>query len=221
MAMHRPEKAQPLLAFLEFQAVYGNPNFEFSARSAAVMSAVFEAFRPWNITLANIAAKQNPANAGEVAIVFSLQNSRLTFSIGIGAATLLVMNPDWSQEQVLDQMATVGLQAVRSGTGVTFRQYLISLLMHVKPERRTLREVSADFLSLKSPTISSPTIKARGFSVYADDFSWVVDSSAMYEGALFLKIMRTFEPSVPFLEMAAKLREDQSELLGTLQLMLE
>jgi hypothetical protein len=221
MAMHQPEKAQPLLAFLEFQAVYGNPNFEFSARSAAVMSAVFEAFRPWNITLANIAAKQNPANAGEVAIVFSLQNSWLTFSIGIGAATLLVMNPDWSQEQVLDQMATVGLQAVRSGTGVTFRQYLISLLMHVKPERRTLREVSADFLSLKSPTISSPTIKARGFSVYADDFSWVVDSSAMYEGALFLKIMRTFEPSVPFLEMAAKLREDQRELLGTLQLMLE
>ncbi|MGH7934235.1 MAG: hypothetical protein ACREQN_13885, partial [Candidatus Binataceae bacterium] len=180
--MLQPEKAQPLLAFLEFRALYGSPNFEFSTRGSAVMSAVFEAFRPWNITLANISAKQNPANAEEVAIVFSLQNSRLTFSVGIGAATLLVTNPDWSQEQPVSEIAMAGLEAVRSSTGVTFRRYLISLLMHVKPERRTLREVSADFLSLKSSKISSPAIKARGFSVYADDFSWVVDSSAMYEG---------------------------------------
>lgn len=216
--MHQPEKAQPLLSFLEFQAVYGNPNFEFSTRGSAVMSAVFEAFRPWNITLANVSAKQNPANAGEVAIVFSLQNSRLAFSVGIGAATLLVTNPDWSQEQLVSQVATAGLQALLSSTGVTYRQYLISLLMHVKPEHRTLREVSADFLSLKSPKISSPTVKARGFSVYADDFSWVVDSSAMYEGALFLKIVRTFDPNVPFPEMAGTLRADQGELLGTLQL---
>ncbi len=216
--MQQTEKAQPLLAFLEFRVVYGGPNFELSTRGPAIMSAVFEAFRPWNITLANISAKQNPANAEEVGIVFGLQNSRLTFNVGIGAATLFVTNPDWSQEQCVSQIAMAGLQAVRTSTGVTFRQYLISLLMHVKPERRTLREVSADFLSLKSPKISSPTIKARGFSVYADDFSWVVDSSAMYEGALFLKIVRTFDPNVPFPEMAGTLRADQSELLGILQL---
>ena len=216
--MHQTEKGQPLLSFLEFQAVYDNPNFEFSTRSPAVMAAVFEAFKPWNITLANVSAKQNPANAGEVAIIFSFQNPQLTFSVGIGSATLIVMNPDWSQEQLISQVATGGLQAVQSSTGVTFRRYLLSLLMHVKPERRTLNEVSADFLSLKSPKISSPMIKARGFSVYADDFSWVVDSSLMYEGALFLKIVRSFEPNVSFPEMARSLRADQGELLGALQL---
>lgn len=216
--MQQPEKAQTLLAFLEFQAVYGSPKFEFSTQGSAVTSAVFEAFRPWNITLANISANQNPSNAGEVAIVFSLQNSQLTFSVGIGAATLLVTNPDWSQEQFISQIAMAGLQAVQSGAGVTFRQYQISLLIHVKPEHRTLREISADFLSFKSPRISSPTVKARGFSVYADDFSWVVDSSAMYEGALFLKIVRTFEASVSFPDMAQALRADQEELLGALKL---
>ena len=212
------ERARPLRAFLEFQAVYGSPNFELSSRSSAVMSAVFEAFKPWNITLANVSGKQNPANAGEVAIVFNLQNYRLTFSVGIGAATLLVTNPDWSQEQLISQVATAGLEAARSSTGVTFQKFVTSLLMHVKPERRTLREVSADFLGLKSPKISSPTIKARGFSVYADDFSWVADSSAMHDGALFLKIIRTFDPNVPFSEIARALRADQGELLGTLKL---
>ncbi len=219
--MQQPEKARPLLAFLEFQAIYASPNFEFSSRGSAVMSGVFEAFRPWNITLANISAKQNPANVGEVAILFSLPNFRVTFSVGIGASTLLVTNPDWSQEQLISQVAAAGLQAVQSSSGITFRQYLITSLMHVKPERRTLREVSAGFLSLKSPRISSPKIKARGFSLYADDFSWVVDSSAMYEGALFTRIVRRFEPTAAFPEMAAALRTDQSELLGTLRLTVE
>jgi hypothetical protein len=216
--MQQLERAQSLLAFLEVQAVYGSPNFEFSTRGSAVMSAVFEAFKPWNIALANISAKQNPSSVGEVAIVFSLQNSRLTFTVGVGAATLLVTNPDWSQEQLVSQVAMAGLQAVQSAAGVTFRQYLLSLLMHVKPERRTLRDISANFLSFKSPRILSPTVKARGFSVYADDFSWVVDSSAMYEEALFLKMVRTFEASVSFAEMASVLRADQGELLGSLDL---
>lgn len=215
--MLQPEKAQSLLAFLEFQAVYGIPNFEIS-RGSAAMSAVFEAFRPWHITLTNVSVKQHPANVGEAAIIFSLENGRITLSVGIGASTLLVKNPDWSQEQLISQIATAGLQALQSGSGVSFRQYLLTLVMHVQPERRTLREVSADFLSLKSPKISGPTIKARGLSVYADDFSWVVDSSAMYEGALFLKILRSFEASTSFSEMAAALREDQGELLGSLHL---
>jgi hypothetical protein len=215
--MPEPEKAQPLLVFLEFQAIYGSPNFEIS-RKPDVMSAVFEALKPWNIALTNVSMKENPANVSEVAIIFSLENGRITLSIGIGACTLLVTNPDWSQEQLISQIATAGLQALLSSHEVGFRRYLLNLVMHVKPERRALREVSADFLSLRSPKMSAQTIKARGFSVYADDFTWVVDSSAMYEGALFLKILRSFETSTSFPEMAAALRADQSELLGVLHL---
>lgn len=215
--MPQPEKAQPLLAFLEFQAVYESPDFEISRRPT-VMSAVFEALRPWNITLTNVSMKENPANVGEVAIVFSLEYGRITLSVGIGASTLVVTNPDWSQEQLISEIAMAGLQALQSTGGVRFRQYLLNLVMHVKPEHRTLREISADFLSFRSPKISGPTVKARGFSVYADDFSWVVDSSAMYEGALFLKILRSFGISASFQEMAAALRADQNELLGALHL---
>ena len=43
--MSQLEKVQLLLAFLELQAVYSNPNFEFPTRGSAVMSAVFEALR--------------------------------------------------------------------------------------------------------------------------------------------------------------------------------
>ncbi len=91
--------------------------------------------------------------------------------------------------------------------------------MHVKPENRALNEISADFLKVQSPIISTAKIKARGFSVYAEDFSWVVDSSAMYDGALFLRMVRSFQPCGYLLGNGGKLeRADQNELLGTLRL---
>jgi hypothetical protein len=216
--MDQTETAKSLLAFVEWQAVYQSPNFELSVRGPAITSAVFNAFKPWNITLANISAKQSPTNAGEVGIVFSLLNSKVVFNVGLGAATLVVTNPDWSEEQLVTQIAAAGLQAVQSSAGVAIRHYVISLSMHIKPERRTVREISATFLNVKSPRISSPAIKARGFSVYAEDFSWIVDSSALQEGALFLKMVRSFDPSIAFSAMALALRADQGELLGTLNL---
>jgi hypothetical protein len=216
--MDLAEKAKPLLAFIEWQAMYRTPNFELSVRSPAIMSAVFEAFQPWNITLANVSAKQSPANAGEVALVFGLLNSKIVFSVGIGAATLVVTNPDWSEGQLIGQIAAAGIQAVQSSAGVAVRQHIVSISMHLKPERRSLREISATFLNVRSPKLLSEAIKARGFSVYADDFSWVVDSSALQEGALFLKMARSFDPSVAFSDMAQALRADQGELLGALKL---
>ncbi|MBF6568253.1 MAG: hypothetical protein IVW54_05175 [Candidatus Binataceae bacterium] len=216
--MEQPENALALSAFVEFQVFYNTPSFDFAARAPAVMSAVFDAFWPWNITLANISVKQNPASSGEVGIVFNLPIPRIVFTVGMGATTLLVTNPDWSQEQLISEIATAGLQAVQSSVGAVFSQYVLSILMHVKPERRTLSEISSNFLNIKSPKLSNPTIKARGFSVYADNFSWVVDSSVVYDGALFLKILRSFDPSVAFSDMAQALRADQDELLGTLKL---
>lgn len=219
--MDQAEKANPLLAFVEWQAVYQSPNFDLSVRGPAIMSAVFNAFKPWNITLANVSAKQSPTNAGEVGIVFSLLNSKVVFNVGIGSATLVVTNPDWSEEQLVAQIAAAGFQAVQSSAGVAIRQHVISLSMHLRPERRTVREISATFLNVKSPRILSQAIKARGFSVYAEDFSWIVDSSALQEGALFLKMVRSFDPSVAFSDMALALRADQGELLGTLKLTID
>jgi hypothetical protein len=218
MVIQQAEKAQLLVAFLEFQALYTSPNFDFSIWGSKVMSAVFEAFRPWNVALTNISAKQNPANVGDLAILFSLQNGRLTFSVGIGGSTLVVTNPDWSQEQVIGQVAGAGLNAVQASAAVTFGQYVISLLMHVKPEKRGLSEITANFLNVQSAKVSSAKVKARGFSIYADDFSWVVDSSAIYDAALFLRIVRSFQPTATFSEIAAGLRADQNELFETLGL---
>ncbi len=206
------------MSFAEWQAVYRAPNFGLQGAAPAIMSAVFQAFQPWNITLANVSAKPNPANAGDVAIIFNLSGAPAVFSVGVGAATLSVRDPAWSEEELIAQIAGAGLQAVQTTTGITIGRHLLSLGMHLKPLRRSVREISATFLAVTSPSMNNETIKARGFSVYGEDFSWVVDASALHDGAFFLKIVRTFDPKRSFSEMVRTLRGDQNELLGVLQL---
>lgn len=214
------DNAKVLTAFVEWQAHYRAPNFELQSRGPAVTSAVFQAFQPWNINLANVSAKPNPTNAGEVGIIFSLLGSSVVFSVGVGAATLLVRDANWSQEQLIGQIATAGLQALQSTAAIAIERHVVSVAMHLQPER-SLREVSAGFVGVISPALSSPAIKARGFSVYAEDYSWVVDASALYKEALFVKIVRSFGPEEPYPDMARALRGDQTELLGALHLTVE
>jgi hypothetical protein len=45
-----------------------------------------------------------------------------------------------------------------------------------------------------------------------------VDSSALYPGALFLRITRTLGPSISFEEIAAGVRKDEDNLLELLEL---
>jgi len=216
--MSQVARTQALVSFVEWQALYRDPDFELWSRASAIVSAVFGAFRPWGIGLANVSGRQNPANASEAALLFNLLNGKVVFSVGVGAASLLANNPTWSDEKEISLIAEAGLQAVQGAAGVVVRQQVLSLTVHLKPQERSIREISADFLNVKSPKISSQPIKARGFSIYGDDFSWVVDSSALFQGALFVKIIRNFEPSVSFSSLAEALRSDQSELLAALQL---
>ncbi len=215
--MEAAEKAQVLLAFAEWQATYNEPAFDLSAKAAAIMSALFQAFQPWNVGLSNISGRQNPANAADVGILVSLLNERATFSVGIAAATLIVKNPRWSEAEGLGQIGTVGFEAVEASIGSVIRELSMSLSIHLKPSVRTIYEISKGFVNL--PLLPPDgTVKCYGFSVYGEEFSWIVDSSALYDETLFFKITRRFGRNASFAELVGRIRSDQLELLGMLNL---
>jgi hypothetical protein len=211
------EKAQVLLAFAEWQATYSEPAFDLSAKAAAVMSALFQAFRPWNVALANMSGRQNPANAADVGILVNLLNDHATFSVGIAAATLVVKNPRWSEAEALGQIGTIGFEAVEASVGSAIRELSMSLSIHLKPSVRTIYEISKGFLNLPVQPLDG-RVRCYGFSVYGEEFSWIVDSSALYDDTLFFKITRRLGSNGSFAELVRRLRSDQLELLGMLNL---
>jgi hypothetical protein len=90
--------------------------------------------------------------------------------------------------------------------------------MHLRPQGKSLKEITERFRLLDSGPGIDDRVRGFGFSVYGEDISWLVDLSAVYSDALFLRINRVFGASIPFEEIATTLFKDEEAILNILEL---
>ncbi|MCI0403479.1 MAG: hypothetical protein L0212_08150 [Acidobacteria bacterium] len=214
--------AQVVLSFLEYRAVFREPLFEIWGQHGSLVHAVYNSFREWNISLENVTAKENqPANASEIQVNFSLLNGKVIFGVGIGSVSLVATNPSWEDVELIKRIGSTGLQSVVGATKGVIDKQLVILSMHLKPMGKQVYEVSSRFVHAEVPKAMGGAVKGLGFSVYADECAWVVDLSAPYPGALFVRLNRIFDGSVPLNDIAAQTEKDENRLLEMLQLSLD
>ncbi len=218
-----PDKvpAKVPLAFLESRFVFRDPLFAQWTANGEIVSAVYRAFQEWKINLENVSWKQNAANYGEIQVTFNLLNWKILFNVGLGAVTVSVNNPDWSEAAFISRIAKAGIDAVQASAKAAVEKQLITLSMHLQPQGRSVREITSKFVRLGGEGEKGEKVRAYGFSVYREDSYWVVDSSALYSEALFLKIFRTFGGTVPFEQMAGTLNKEENDVLELLELRLD
>jgi hypothetical protein len=73
---------------------------------------------------------------------------------------------------------------------------------------------TAVFAGQQTPT-------AFGFSVYSETGVWVVDRSALYPDSLFIRLIHSFPPDQPLVELANTMRNEQERMLDVLRLRIE
>jgi hypothetical protein len=206
------------LSFFEYRATYQEPFFAFHKLYQDVCQTVFRSLRPWNISLEAVSLKLNPVNFGEVQASFTLFGGRLAFNVGLGASVLVVKDPNWSEAELITNIAKAGMNAVISSTGVTVEKQKASIAMHVKPDLGSAKDFVLGFARVGASELLGSSFKAYGISVYKDDTTWVVDASASYTDALFIRIDHVSGAEANFEKIASKLRDDESKILDLLRL---
>ncbi len=209
--------ADVLSSFLDFRAVYQDPIFDFLRLYGQISQSVYRAFRGWNVTLDNISSKQNPANFGDISTTFSFPGGRIAFSVGLGACSLGVANPDWSEANMVAKIAEAGISALRQVAEVTIGQHKGSIGIHVKPSTGSIKDVVSNLFTLRVDELGS-NVRAYGLSIYREGSSWVVDASVVYQDALFIRIDRTWGPGVALDQAASQLNADEARVLDVLRL---
>ena len=64
-------------------------------------------------------------------------------------------------------------------------------------------------------------VKGFGFCVYGQETIWVVDLSALYADAIFVRATRVFDASISFEQIAALLYKDEVAIFDLLELRIE
>jgi hypothetical protein len=201
-----------------YRLTYQEPIFDLEKLDTVAVGAVFEALRPWNISLEQVVFKDEAANLAEEAITFNLFGGRITFVLNPGGCGLGVGNPSWSEAGLITQIASAAVGAALRATGAKRGKQLGSITMHLTPHAGIIRDITSKFVKLDLDKLTGAPAHNFGFSVYQDDLLWVVDKSAMFEKSLFVRMDRTVQPEAPFEQLAQKLNEDENKLLDLLGL---
>lgn len=209
-------KARVLKAFFEYRAVYRRPLLDRMTLDSELVPPVFESLRKWNIELENLSWKQNPMNAGEVQALFQIMGGRMALSLWLGHASLLVTDPDWSQADLIPDIVSAAVSALRATGRVEIDKQHASTAMHLQADGRSKKEITEQFV--KIPSVSGSPVTGYGVSVYRDDSAWVADTSALYPDALFVRINRMFSTESTPTAIAVSMRNDENSVLGLLGL---
>jgi hypothetical protein len=214
--------AQVPLSFLDYRAFFESPIFgAWEERHHEVVAAVFDAFRPWGIGLEHVGGKQNPANLSELQMTFNLLGGRVVFSVGLEYSSVFVTNPNWGEADLIIRVAKAGTQAVLEAAKPAINRQQITPAMHLKPEGRRVSSITSRFVNADIPAVEPSAIEGYGFSIYRGNGSYVVDKSALYPDALFVRIMRTFGPDKPLEDLAKDIGQEEAGILELLNLRLD
>ena len=208
-------------SFLEYKAVYRDPAFVAWDQTGKLTLELFQAFREWGASLENVFGNRAPDNASEIGIAFDLLNRKATFKAGLGAATLFVTNPVWNEQNQIAEVARAGIRALQIAAGVQIEKQSLSLAFHISSPGVSLLDLTAPFIRLDAFPSATESLRAYGFGIYRDDGYWIVDRSALYKDALFVRVNREFEPDASFEQLSETLRRDEIGILELLRLRID
>jgi hypothetical protein len=140
------------------------------------------------------------------------------FTVDLGAIGLSVVDPFWEEAELIGQIIRAGHTAISSFRKAEIAHQSVNLSLHVRPRQKNLSELTLTFLNPAITSAIGEPVLAHGFSVYADDRNWVADLSASERNALFLRLIRFFDSSTPFEQIAEMLADDQNHFLSLLGL---
>lgn len=209
--------AFPLSTF-EYKVLLADPIFAAFDTPTKIAESIFRAFREWNVAFENITFRTFSSSANDLQVGCDFGDKRVSFVIQVQSCTLTVTNPNWSEAELIKTLMRQGIFAMGESTkGVPRRQSAV-LAMHVGG----LGLTRADRLAKFRPSIDFPMKSDGGFGfcLYGENCSWLIDLSGIYGDALFVRIDRAFDASIPIDEVAASLYKDELKILDLLDLSL-
>lgn len=216
----RQETASVLSSFVEYRASYQEPIFEHWFGKGTLAAPLFRAFREWGVTLRDITGNLSPSNAEDVRLNVDLLNSRARFTVGLGGMSFFAVDPHWNERATLTAVATAGMEAIHSVTGVQIQSQNLVLGLHFRPEKRSVLEITSGFIRTDKTLAGGKKVRGYGLSAYSEDgaWNWVIDVSFQHPNALFARLGRTAGPESSIEKLVTVIQKDQGELFGLLEL---
>ncbi len=214
-----PEPVVPTFhqAFLEYSAGYSEPAPE-KWDAGELSQALLRSLGQWGLGLENMSVRLSPANMAEVHTRVELFDRKVVIEVGMGQLRLSATDPDWGDADTLIDVVEKTLSSVQPVLGVEIDRNWVTLAFHFSVQGKEPGEFTKMFLNPESELLDDPGIRSFGVSVYREDGHFVLDTSAVYPNALFMRISHEFPGDVSFRQIVKIIHGEEIRYLGMLGL---
>lgn len=201
-------------SYLEYRAEFAPPMFEVWTLPNPLVAALHSSLRKWNVGMGEITWNKDAGTYKDLQITFTVSKMNALIKFGVDSATFIAVNPDWPEAPALTELFETAMRTIQQTSKGQIASQWLALAMHVKPGPKPFRDLMAMLVN----TGALGPGQMYGVSVYQQDSSFVIDKSARYPDCVFVRLQRTFGPSISFSEIAKTVYEDESRALGLLGL---
>ncbi len=208
-------------SFFEYRANFKQPITSLwqEVPRGEIISALYKALSPWAIDLDNITWNQAAKSLSEVQLSVTVPSFFAGIQIGVGWLTMSAVNPDWTRAPQIISLFQTAVDTVKGVVVQELQSQQTALGFHVRPGKRPFREIVRRFVD--ASMLASEDARMFGVSVYYEDFSFVIDSSAWLPDGVFVKLSRIFPDTTRFEEMADRIYRDEETVLNRLGLKIQ
>ncbi len=211
-------KAQAEIPYgiIEYTATFKNPILEAWSNPAGLIRAVLSALDSFGFKLEGVEYKIQAEKINERAIVFRRTPPGAVLTVGPGKLLISAENLDWSEAERFISGMNAAMSAIHEVSKYEIASQQLALGMHVQFKAKTQTDVSAPLLSPMALKLMDGEVKSYGIILNRDKSSILIDGSAAFANALFVRMVREHAGEIPLQEVAGRLHKDEETLFDVL-----
>ncbi len=212
-----PEIVDTHLSFFEAEIEFVQPNLKIWLDRIAIVQAVYDAFRAWNITVDDVEVIQT-GKPSEQGVRFKLPEKKSSFYFGASACRFNRDSTNWQTAAETIQILDAALRAFLATANVELKTFKTAVALHVQPRTKPFIEILRPIIPRPLSDLENESSKSMAVILKWSNRRVTIDGSAQIANGIFIRYERDFLGNVSYEDIAKQLYADETQIFGMLDI---
>lgn len=210
-----PEIVDTHLSFFEAEVEFIQPNLKIWLDRIAIIEAVYDALRRWNITVDDVEVVTT-GKPSEQGVRLKVPEKRSSFFFSAAACRFNRDSTSWQTAEETIEIFDAALSAFRASAHVEFKTFRTAVALHVQPRTKPFFEILRPLVPKPMETLGTEAATALAVIVKWPDHRVTIDGSAQIANGIFIRYERDFAADAGYEAMAKHLYADEMAIMQIL-----
>lgn len=207
----------------EYTAKFARPMLTLIGKLQNVVAPFTEALAPWGFDFEETEFQLTSPKPKDHVITFhrppTTPPPQIRVSVRWNSLAVSADQPDWGEAEQIATICESGVKTIKNVADVTVASQQIVLHMHIQSKTTARADLGSILLTPQArELIDDGKILGQGLILHRESAMILIDNSAAFANALYVRIQRAFGGEIPLQYISERLLSDEQKLWAVLGL---